>query len=123
MSRAEETTKLTQNIVNAYDARRDADNARTAHGAKMKNDTITMLAKFDANHVAMSKTLKGKLAKDRADQKAATRAMTLGFASTSAQSKNAWHTLGETMQKKRAGPKASFAKPLAKATAAPAQKG
>ncbi len=116
MSRSDETTKLTQNIVNAYDACRD-------YVAKMKNDTSTMLAKFDADHAAMSKALKGKLAKDRVDRKAATSAMMHGFATTSAQCRNAWHTLGETMQKKRAGPKASFAKPLAKATAAPAQKG
>jgi hypothetical protein len=88
-----------------------------AYVAKLQNDTATMLAKFDADHAAMSKALKGKLAKDRADRKAATGAMMHGFANTSAQCRNAWRTLGETMQKRRASRWSSSAKPSPKATA------
>lgn len=116
MSRADEMTRLGQSIANSFDA-------RMAYIAKLQNDTITLLAKFDANHAAMSKALKAKLVKDRADRKAATSAMMRGFANTSAQCRNAWHTLTETIEKKRASHKPSFAKPSAKATAAPAQKG
>ena len=113
MSRADEMTRLGESIANSFDA-------RMAYIAKLQNDTSTMLAKFDADHATMSKALKAKLAKDRADRKPAVGAMMHGFANTSAQCRNAWRTLTETMQKKRASYKPSFAKPFAKATAAPA---
>lgn len=103
MSRADETGKLLQNIVSSFESRRDYDNARRAAVAKLKTDTITMVAKFDANHAAMSRALHGRLAKDHHDRKAAVHTLMRNNAAVSAQCKNSWATAEETLQKKRMG--------------------
>lgn len=103
MSRADETSQLLQNIVNSFEARRDYDNTRRAAVAKSKNDTIVMVAKFDADHAAMSRELHGRLAKAHKDRKAAVNTMMRNNAAVSAQCKNSWATAEETLQKKRMG--------------------
>lgn len=103
MSRTEETSKLLQDIVNSFDARRNYDDARRGTVAKLKNDTTVMVAKFDADQAAMSRALRARLAKDHGDRKTVVNTMMRNNAAISAQCKNGWYAAAETMQKKRMG--------------------
>ena len=107
MSRAYETSKMAENIMKSFDVRRDVEAAR--HAA-----VHTMMAKFDADHSAMSKALKSNLAKDQRERKAAVNTTMHNNAAISAQCKNTWATLSETMQKKRASPAPVSPKPPTK---------
>lgn len=114
MSRAYETSKMAENIMKSFDVRRDTDAARHTAVTKGKNDTHAVMAKFDADHSAMSKALKSNLAKDQRERKAAVNTTMHNNAAISAQCKNTWATLSETMQKKHTSPASVSPKPATK---------
>ncbi|MBI4671556.1 MAG: hypothetical protein HY741_07800 [Chloroflexi bacterium] len=127
MSRSDEMTKLGQGIVNEYDHRRAGDAARRATVQKMQNDTITLLAQFDAEHAAMTKAMQAdfaalntKLKKDHAEFKAATKKMMNELATVSAQSRTAWRRTAEQIERRRSGAKAPA--PMSTPTPTPAPK-